>query len=83
MLSITAAALALYVYAPQAKDALPQVAQPIDGYVTFVDMARGKLDEGLSAFSQTANSWMEKATASVNGAATRDTPALPAEPDAG
>lgn len=83
MLSITAAALALYVYAPQAKDALPQVAQPIDGYVNFVDTARGKLDEGLSALSQTANSWMEKATDSVNGAATRDTPTLPAEPDAG
>ena len=82
MLSITAAALVLYAYAPQTKDALPQIAKPLDGYVGFVDMARGKLDQGLNAFSQTANSWIEKATVSVNGASAGDTPALPAKPDA-
>jgi predicted Zn finger-like uncharacterized protein len=83
MLGVTAAAFSLYFYGPQAKEALPQIAGNIDGYVGFVDKTRVMLDERLNAFSLIANTWIEKATISVDGAPTRDTPALPIEPGAG
>ncbi|MGJ8604430.1 MAG: zinc-ribbon domain-containing protein [Marivita sp.] len=48
-LLIFAIAAALYVFAPQLSDSIPQLTAPLDGYVALVDQARVWLDTQIAA----------------------------------